>query len=48
MATTAMFWAAASYNNGIVPFKHSILGEAYTRDGQPASSIGAGQRRRRR
>ena len=37
MATAAHFWAAASYNNGIVPFKHSILGEAYTRDGEPAS-----------
>ncbi len=37
MATAAHFWAAAAYNNGIVPFKHSILGEAYTRDGQPAS-----------
>ena len=37
MATAAHFWAAASYNNGIVPFKHAILGEAYTRDGQPAS-----------
>ena len=34
-----MFWAAAAYNNGIVPFKHSILGEAYTRDGKPASLI---------
>ena len=39
MATGAHFWAAASYNNGIVPFKHSILGEAYTRDGKPASLV---------
>ena len=39
MATAAHFWAAASYNNGIVPFKHSILGEAYTRDGKPASLV---------
>jgi hypothetical protein len=39
MATSAHFWAAASYNNGIVPFKHAILGEAFTRDGQPASLI---------
>jgi hypothetical protein len=37
MATAAQFWAAAAYNNGIMPFKHSILGEAYTRDGKPAS-----------
>ena len=39
MATAAHFWGAASYNNGIVPFKHSILGEAYTEDGQPASEL---------
>ncbi len=39
MATAAHFWAAASYNNGIVPFKHAIIGEAYTRDGQPASLV---------
>ena len=37
MSTAAMFWAAAAYNNGIVPLKHSILGEAYTRDGKPAT-----------
>jgi hypothetical protein len=37
MSTTAMFWAAGAYNNGILPFKHSILGEAYTRDGANAS-----------
>ena len=37
MSTTAMFWAAGAYNNGILPFKHTIIGEAYTRDGKPAS-----------
>jgi hypothetical protein len=37
MATSSMFWAAAAYNNGILPYKRPILGEAYTRDGQPAS-----------
>ena len=37
MASTAMLWGGASYNNGILPFKRYILGEAYTRDGQPAS-----------
>jgi hypothetical protein len=37
MATTAMFWAAGAYNNGILPLKHAILGEAYTRDGEPAT-----------
>jgi hypothetical protein len=36
MSNAAMFWGAASYNNGILPFKHSILGEVYTKDGQPA------------
>ncbi len=37
MSTTAMFWAAGAYNNGILPFKHTILGEAYTREGANAS-----------
>ncbi len=37
MANAAMFWGAAAYNNGILPYKHSILGEAYTREGLPAS-----------
>lgn len=37
MANMAMFWGGAAYNNGILPYKRSILGEAYTRDGQPAS-----------
>ena len=30
MATGAMLWGGASYNNGILPFKNYILGEAYT------------------
>ena len=30
MATSAMFWGGAAYNNGILPFKRYILGEAYT------------------
>lgn len=37
MATGAMLWGGGSYNNGIVPFKRYILGEAYTRDGKPAA-----------
>ena len=37
--TGAMFWAAAAYNNGILPYKRSILGEAYTRDGEPAALV---------
>ncbi|HEX3954193.1 MAG TPA: hypothetical protein VHW90_11505 [Stellaceae bacterium] len=39
MATTAMFWEAGAYNNGILPFKASIVGEAYTPDGQPAELL---------
>jgi len=38
MANAAMFWGAAAYNNGILPYKHSVLGEAYTKDGQPATT----------
>jgi hypothetical protein len=37
MSNAAMFWGAASYNNGILPYKHSVLGEAYTKDGLPAT-----------
>jgi hypothetical protein len=40
MATSAMLWGGASYNNGILPFKRYILGEAYTREGEPASLLG--------
>ena len=36
MATSAMLWGGASYNNGILPYKRYILGESYTADGQPA------------
>ncbi|MBA4747675.1 MAG: hypothetical protein H2056_03065 [Sphingopyxis sp.] len=36
MATGAMLWGGAAYNNGIVPYKNYIFGEAYTRDGKPA------------
>ncbi|WP_293368239.1 hypothetical protein [Nevskia sp.] len=36
MATGAMFWGGAAYNNGVVPYKRSLFGEAYTRDGHPA------------
>ena len=42
MATGAMLWGGAAYNNGILPFKNYLLGEAYTRNGQAAkiSSVG--------
>ncbi len=33
MATSAMLWGGASYNNGILPYKRYLLGEAYNRDG---------------
>ena len=36
MATGAMLFGGASYNNGILPFKRYVLGEAHTRDGAPA------------
>jgi hypothetical protein len=36
MATGAMLWGGASYNNGILPFKRYILGEGYERDGTAA------------
>jgi len=36
MSNGAMFFEGASYNNGILPFKRSVIGETYTRDGQAA------------
>ncbi len=42
MATGAMLWGGAAYNNGIVPFKNYIFGEAFTRDGKPAMIKAAG------
>ena len=36
MSTNAMFWGGAAYNNGILPYKHYLTGEGYTRDGKPA------------
>jgi len=37
MATNVMFWGIATYNNGILDKKNFILGESYTREGEPAS-----------
>jgi hypothetical protein len=42
MASTAMLWGGAAYNNGIIPYKNYIFGEAYTRDGEPAKVVSAG------
>ena len=36
MATGAMLWGGGAYNNGIVPYKNYIFGEAYTAKGEPA------------
>jgi hypothetical protein len=36
MASGAMLWGGAAYNNGILPFKNYLLGEAYTREGVSA------------
>ena len=41
MATGAMLWGAAAYNNGILPFKDYILGEGYTREGEAATVTGS-------
>jgi hypothetical protein len=40
MATSAMLWGGASYNNGILPYKRYILGESYNREGEPTSLLG--------
>ena len=37
MATGAMLFNGAAYNNGILPFKRGVLGESYTATGEPAS-----------
>ena len=41
MATGAMLWGGAAYNNGILPYKNYIVGESYTRDGEAAKITGA-------
>ena len=42
MASGAMLWGGAAYNNGIVPYKNYIFGEAYTKDGKPAKIVSPG------
>ncbi len=42
MATGAMFFGGASYNNGILPFKNYLIGEAYTPEGEPARLLSPG------
>jgi hypothetical protein len=40
MATAAMFWQGAAYNNGILPMKRPMIGESYTHHGQAATLKG--------
>jgi hypothetical protein len=42
MATGAMLWGGAAYNNGIVPYKNYLFGEAYTDKGEPAKIVSPG------
>ncbi len=42
MATGAMFFGGATYNNGIVNAKNYILGEAYTHEGEAARVLSPG------
>ena len=42
MATGAMLWGGAGYNNGIVPFKNYMFGESYTREGVAAKIVSPG------
>ena len=43
MANGAMLFGGGAYNNGIIPFKNYILGEAYTREGEPATIVSPGE-----
>ncbi|MDB5705924.1 MAG: repeat protein precursor [Sphingomonas bacterium] len=42
MASGAMLFGGAAYNNGIVPFKSYVFGEAYTQKGEPAKIVSPG------
>ncbi|HEX7831270.1 MAG TPA: hypothetical protein VF787_16555, partial [Thermoanaerobaculia bacterium] len=41
MTTSAVFWAAVSYANGLTSQKRAFLGESYNRDGKPQVLIPA-------
>ena len=43
MSTGAMLWGGAAYNNGIVPYKNYLFGEAYTKHGEPAKIVSPGE-----
>src|SRR4051812_8570680 len=36
MSTGAMLWGGGAYNNGILPYKNYVIGEAYTHTGEGA------------
>jgi hypothetical protein len=40
MTTGAMLLGGAAYNNGILPYKNYVLGEAYVREGQADALLG--------
>jgi len=42
MGSGAMLWGGAAYNNGILPYKNYLFGEAFTRDGEPAKVVSPG------
>ena len=42
MATGAMLWGGAAYNNGILPYKNYVTGEAYTKHGEAAKIMSPG------
>lgn len=42
MASGAMLFGGAAYNNGIIPYKNYLLGEAYTTRGEPAKIVSPG------
>jgi hypothetical protein len=42
MSTGAMFLEGATYNNGILPNKTALIGEAYTAKGEPARVLSPG------
>ncbi len=42
MSSGAMLFGGAAYNNGIIPFKNYIFGEAYTEKGEPAKIMSPG------
>ena len=39
-STGAMLWGGAAYNNGILPYKQYLLGEAYDREGEAVALRG--------